>query len=195
MADDADAAAAELGNTARAEEDSTSSKPRRGSVRSPAATLLLAATALAAIAGWAGFHAYRSERSDSQGQVFLQVARQGALNLTTIDYQHAQADVARILDASTGTFHDEFQSRSQPFIDVVTKAQSTSTGTISEAALESVDGDRSAQALVAVQVAISNKGADPTRHGWRMRIVVDRNGDSYKIFQCPVCSLNHRGIP
>ncbi|MBB3600373.1 Mce-associated membrane protein [Mycolicibacterium sp. BK556] len=181
MADDVDAAGVELDDAAAVAEEPISARGRSRSTRLAAAILLLTAAALATIAGWEGFHAYRSEQADREGQVFLQVARQGALNLTTIDYQHAQADVARILDGSTGTFHDEFQSRSQPFIDVVTKAQSTSTGTISEAALESTDGDRSAQALIAVQVAISNKGADPTKHGWRMRIVVDRSGDIYKI--------------
>jgi Mce-associated membrane protein len=35
--------------------------------------------------------------------------------------------------------------------------------------------------LIAVQVAISDKGADPAKHVWRMRIVVDRSGDGYKV--------------
>ena len=70
----------------------------------------------------------------------LQAARQGALNLTTIDWQHAEGDMQRILDGATGQFHDEFASRSQPFIEVVKQAKSTSVGTIAEAGLESEDG-------------------------------------------------------
>ena len=58
-------------------------------------------------------------RNSNSAKLFVQVARQGALNLTTIDCQSADADVQRILDSATGTFYDDFSKRSQPFIDVV----------------------------------------------------------------------------
>jgi Mce-associated membrane protein len=55
------------------------------------------------------------------------------------------ADIQRILNSSIGAFHDDFQKRSQPFIDTLKQAQSTSTRTVTAAGLESL-GDNEAQA-------------------------------------------------
>jgi len=136
---------------------------------------------LATTVGWLGFRAYQSHQAQAQRQLFLQVARQGALNLTTIDWQHAEADVQRVLDSATGEFYDQFSSRKQPFIDVLKKAQSKSVGTITEAGLESDAVDR-AQALVAVSLKTSDLGGgDQPPREWRMRISLEKTGNEVKI--------------
>ena len=142
---------------------------------------LAAAVALAVLVGWLGFRAYQSAEVHTQRSHFLQVARQGALNLTTIDWQKAEGDVQRILDGATGQFHDDFAKRTRPFVDVVKQAKSTSVGTITEAGLES-EGAGTAQVLVAVAVKTSNAGApeqDP--RAWRMRIFVEQVGEQAKV--------------
>jgi Mce-associated membrane protein len=137
--------------------------------------------ALTSLAGWLGFREYRAHQTQQQRDLLVQVGRQGALNLTTIDWQHADADIQRILDSATGTFYDDFSKRSKPFVDVVKKAQSKSAGTVVEAGLESQSGDE-AQVLVAVSVKTSNAGAaeEEPRH-WRMRISVKKVGDEAKV--------------
>jgi Mce-associated membrane protein len=136
---------------------------------------------LAGLAGWLGFRAHHSQQAQAQRSQFLQVARQGALNLTTIDWQHAEADVHRILDGATGEFYDDFAKRSQPFIEVLKKAQAKTVGTITEAGLESQTAD-SAQALVAVSVQTSNAGEpEQVPRAWRMRIDVQKVGDQVKV--------------
>jgi Mce-associated membrane protein len=136
---------------------------------------------LAALTGWLGFRTYESQQAQAQRSLFLEVGRQGALNLTTISYTEADADVARILDSATGTFRDDFQKRSQPFIEVVKQAQSKTEGTVTAAGLESVNGD-SAQVLVAVSVKTTNAGApEPQPHAWRMRIDVQKVDDGVKV--------------
>ena len=137
--------------------------------------------ALAATAGWFGYRCYQADRSNETRALYLQVGRQEALNLTTIGYTTIDADVHRILDASTGAFHDDFQRRSGPFIDVVKKAQSASKGMVTEAGLESVQGDQ-AQVLVTVTVTTTTAGtADPQPRLWRMRISTQKVGDSAKV--------------
>jgi Mce-associated membrane protein len=139
------------------------------------------AAALAVAVGWTGYRCSENHQIDLQRSQLLQAARQGALNLTTISYTEIEADVARILDSSTAQFHDEFQQRSAPFVDVVKKAQSQSQGAITEAALETDDG-QSAQALVAVSVKTSSAGvADQQPRLWRMRIGVQMVGDTAKV--------------
>jgi Mce-associated membrane protein len=139
--------------------------------------------ALAGLTGWLGFRTYQSHRADEQQKLFLQVGRQGALNLTTIDWQHADTDVQRILDSATGTFYDDFQKRAQPFAEVVKQAQSKSEGNIAEAGLvpESIT-QNGADVLVAVSVKTSNAGApEQAPRAWRMRISVEKVGDEAKV--------------
>ena len=136
---------------------------------------------LASLSGWLSYHTYESRQGQAQRNQWIAVARQGAMNLTTIDYTHVDADVRRILDSATGAFREDFQKRSQPFVEVVKQAQSKSQGTVTEAGLESQDGDQ-AQVLVAVSVKTSSVGApeqDPRR--WRMRIGVQKVGDGAKL--------------
>jgi Mce-associated membrane protein len=137
--------------------------------------------ALSVLVGWLGFRVHQAQKAEAQRSQFLEVARQGALNLTTIDWQHSDADVRRILDGATGEFHDDFAKRSQPFIEVVKQAKASTVGTITEAGLESETAD-TAQALVAVSVQTSNAGeADQEPRAWRMRISVQRVGDQVKV--------------
>jgi Mce-associated membrane protein len=142
---------------------------------------LVGVVALAGLTGWLGFRTYESRQAEAQRDLFLQVGRQGALNLTTIGWENAEGDVQRILDSATGTFYDDFQQRAQPFVEVVKQAQSTSVGTIAEAGLES-EGDNEAEVLVAVTVETSNAGApDQEPRAWRMRILVEKIGDEAKV--------------
>ena len=141
----------------------------------------IVALVLTALVGWLGFAAYQSHRAQQQRELFIQTGRQGALNLTTIDWQHADSDVQRIVDSATGTFRDEFSERRQPFIEVVKKTQSKSVGTITEAGLESESGNE-AQLMVAVSVKTASLGAaeQPSR-AWRIRISVMKVGNEVKI--------------
>lgn len=142
---------------------------------------LIALVAVVGLSGWLGFGAYQAHQSEQHRQLFLQVGRQGALNLTTIDWQQSDADVQRVLDSATGTFYDDFSTRSGPFIDVVKSMQSKSVGTISAAGLESESGDE-AQVLVAVSVKTSNRGAQEQEpRSWRMRISVQKVAGEAKV--------------
>ena len=142
---------------------------------------LVVVVALAGLTGWTGFRAYKAYQGEKERQLFLQVGRQGALNLTTIDWQNAETDVQRVLDSATGTFYDDFQNRSAPFVQVVKQAQSKSVGTIAEAGLESATSNE-AQVLVAVTVTTSNVGAPQQEpRAWRMRLTVQKVGDEAKV--------------
>ena len=138
--------------------------------------------ALLGLGGWLGFRVHQDNQVQAQRNLYVQVARQTAINLTTIDYTEVDADIKRVLDSATGAFHDEFQSRSQPFVEVVKKVQSKSEGTISEAGLLSYTKDQ-AQVLVAVAVKTSMAAAPPDQEPrrWRMRLTVDKTGDSAKV--------------
>jgi Mce-associated membrane protein len=142
---------------------------------------VIAILAATSVAGWLAYRQHQARQAQHQNELLIRVGRQGALNLTTIDWQHADSDVRRILDSATGSFYDDFAKRSKPFIEVLKKAQSKSVGTVTETGIESQSGDE-ALVMVAVSVVTSNVGepeAEP-RH-WRMRISVKKVGDDAKI--------------
>ena len=184
--DDTDVDAKEE-NEALADEDTdgddeaASAKARMSHVRLATILGLVTVVALAALCGWLGFRTYQSRTAADERNMFLQVGRQAALNLTTIDFEHADEDVQRVLDSSTGTFYDDFQARAQPFKEVVKQAKSKSVGAISEAGVESETED-GAEVLVAVTVKASNAGAaEQEPRAWRMRITVQKVGDEAKV--------------
>ena len=155
--------------------------PRISHVRLAGIVGLVVVLALGGLVGWLGFRAYQSHQLDTQRKVFLQVGRQGALNLTTIDFQHVDDDVKRILDSATGTFFDDFQQRAQPFTEVVKQVKSKSVGTVTEAGLES-ESENEAQVLVAVAVNTTVEGQPNQQpRAWRMRILVQKVGEDTKV--------------
>ena len=138
--------------------------------------------ALLGVGGWLGFRVHQDDQVRAQRNLYVQVARQTAINLTTINYTEVDADIKRVLDSATGDFHEEFQNRSQPFVEVVKKVQSKTEGTIAEAGLLSYTKDQ-AQVLVAISVKTSMAAAPPDQEPrrWRMRLTVDKNGDGAKV--------------
>lgn len=142
---------------------------------------LIALVVMAALVGWLGFRAYEAHQVDARRNLFVDVARQGAVNLTTIDYEHSDADVQRILDSSTGNFRDSFSQRWRPFVDRVKRERSNLVGTVDEAGLESQSGDVG-QVLVAVTVRSAQPGEeDREPQVWRMRITVQKVGHDGKL--------------
>jgi Mce-associated membrane protein len=136
---------------------------------------------LGTLVTWLGFRAYQLNQTQHEHALFVEVARKGALNLTTISYTEVDADVQRILDMATGQFYDDFAKRSQPFVAVVKQVESTSKGTVTGVGLESQDG-RSARVLVAVSVNTTTVAAtEPRSAAWRLRITVDKVGGDAKV--------------
>lgn len=180
--DDADENGSATAEDAGDDDQNAPAQTRRVSpVRAATVVGLVAAVTLGALVGWLGFSRCQTDKIQAQRQLFLETGRQGAINLTTIDYQHADSDVQRIIDSATGNFYDDFKQRSAPFIDVVKKAQAKSVGTVTAAGLES-ESDSEAQVLVAVSVKTTNAGeAEPTPRAWRMRIAVSKVGSDAKV--------------
>jgi Mce-associated membrane protein len=155
-------------------------RPRLSRVGGALVASAVVVATLTGLAGWLGCRAYDKHATQVHRDLFVQTARQGAVNLTTISYTEIDADVQRILDSATGAFRDDFEKRSKPFIEVVKAAQSQSEGTISEAGLESVRRD-SAQVLVAVAVKSRTAAGEQSPREWRMRIDVQAVGDGAKV--------------
>jgi Mce-associated membrane protein len=156
--------------------------PGRSHVRLTLIATLAVVVALGGLTGWLGFRAKQSLDVERQRQTFLQVGRDGATNLTTLDYQHIDTDVQRILGSATGTFYDDFAKRAPSFTDVVKQIKSTSVGTVIEAGLEPGDSPTAAHVLVSILVK-SQFAGQPAQEprSLRMRLEVQKVDDQTKV--------------
>ncbi|MGW0021580.1 hypothetical protein ACWDUD_24970 [Rhodococcus sp. NPDC003382] len=157
----------------------TGSGGRRRTLAAVAASAVIC-TAVVACAYMLRHHAGASDR-DRRAAEFEAAARQGVVTLTTLDFDNADADVQRVLDNSTGEFHDDFRNRAQDFVDVIEQSNVATEGTVDAAAVESMTDD-SAVVLVAATSKVTNAaGADQEPRVWRLSVTVIRDGDRLKM--------------
>lgn len=116
-----------------------------------------------------------------QWQPYVDYARQFAGWLTSLSSQSADSDIQRILDGSTGEFHDDFAKTRNDFLKTVVDSNVSTRGTVKNAALDSISGTR-AQVLVAAAAEVTNtNGAKQEPRNWRLAMRVEQVGDTYKV--------------
>ncbi len=154
---------------------------RPASASWPHRLVLGALAVLVALTGWLGWRDLEVRRAEDLRAAMVQAGRDGVLALTSIDYERVDEDVQRILDSSTGLFRDDFALRAESFKAAARKAQSKSVGTVSEAGVETVDGDQG-RVLVTLVVMTSNRGAPEQQPKvWRTRVSVAKEAGAYKV--------------
>ncbi len=142
--------------------------------------VVVAAAAVALVATSYARISAAADRSDRREAV-LDSARQQAVNFTTLDYQHLDRDLGRVLRGATGDFRKQFQSGTTDLSTLVTQNEAVSRGEVLDAGLVSSDDD-SARVLVVADSTVTN-AADPKpqkRH-YRMQLDLVRHGDRWLV--------------
>jgi Mce-associated membrane protein len=164
--------------------DAEAKPPRRRNRRLIGAVALVSIIALT-FAGLSVFFGieHRDARANADERLgYVQAARQGVVNILTVNFNTAPADIQRILDGATGPWRDEFTPQSAPFLDVVKKSQVVTTAEITDAGLEHVNDDGTAQVLVAAASKVSNAaGAKDDPRTFRVRVTVAPDAGRLKI--------------
>lgn len=145
---------------------------RRCFLRTPTALGAVLVVALAALTGWTGYEFYQVQHEQQRREMFVDTARQAAVNLTTVNWEHAEDDIQRVLDTSTGAFYDDFDKRSKSFLEVVKQIKSKSVGTVTASGLQSYSPDE-AKVLVSATIRSTNAGVpEQAPQVWRMVLTV-----------------------
>ena len=157
-----------------AESESESARSRRR-LRLPSLSVTWKAAAIILTCAFVGASGYmmwqRHEITERNQRVanFIAGARQGVVNMTSLDFNRAKEDVQRVIDSSTGQFRDDFQQRAKDFTTVVEQSKVVTQGTVNAAAVQSIDGN-SALVLVAATSQITNAaGAKDEPRRWRLK--------------------------
>ncbi|OBH49939.1 hypothetical protein [Mycobacterium sp. E2479] len=169
-----------------AEAESTLGRSGRR-VRMPSWSVAWKAAVIVLICAFVGASGYmvwhRHERTEHDQRVanFVAGARQGVVNMISLDFSKAKQDVQRVIDSSTGQFRDDFAQRAKDFTTVVEQSKVVTQGTVNAAALQSIDGN-SALVLVAATSRITNAaGAQNEPRNWRLKVTVTDDGGQYKM--------------
>lgn len=144
-------------------------------------SLLVVMITLGALAGWLEYRLRQTQQVAAQRAEFVQAARQGAVNLTTIDWQHAEADVQRIL----GLGHRHVRRRFLQAVGSLRRRRQTGSGEVGGGRLHR--GARTHQRRSSPGPRRGQREDDQRRippaspRAWRMRIDLRRLGKDVKI--------------
>lgn len=174
----------ETAEEAQAEDESARSRRRlrlpSWSVAWKAAVIVLICAFIGA-SGYMMWQRHETVERNQRAANFIAGARQGVVNLTSMDFNKAKEDVQRVIDSSTGQFRDDFQARAKDFTTVVEQSKVVTQGTVNAAAVQSVNGD-AALVLVAATSHITNAaGAKDEPRNWRLKVTVKNDGGQYKM--------------
>jgi Mce-associated membrane protein len=167
--------------------DAAEPEPARRRLRAPnlAAALTIAAVvaicALLGVSGWMAWHHHNVVQERQRAAAYIATARQGVINLTSLDFNKAKEGVQRVLDSATGEFRDDFQRRADDFESVVKDSKAVTEGSVAATAVESMNND-SAVVLVLANERITNiAGAKDQPRTFRFRVSVVHDGDQLKL--------------
>ena len=146
--------------------------PKRGRILVGVIGAAAALLVVALVTGVVLLAMAKTDGVDAQREQFVQTARQGVLNLTTIHYATAPEDVQHLLDGASGDFAKDFGGRKDSYIQVVQKAQVNSDGKIESAGVEKIEGNTGV-VLVASTAKVSNSAAPGAEdRSYRLRVTV-----------------------
>jgi Mce-associated membrane protein len=181
--------ATETVETAEAPAPTDTAEPESARRRLRAPSLAVALTiaavvaicALLGVSGWMGWHHHNVVQERQRAAAYVATARQGVVNLTSLDFNKAKEGVQRVLDSATGEFRDDFQKRADDFESVVKDSKAVTEGSVAAAAVESMNND-SAVVLVLANERITNiAGAKDQPRTFRFRVSVVHDGDQLKL--------------
>ena len=146
-----------------------------------AIAVVVAICALLGVSGWMAWQHYNVLQERQRAAAYIAAARQGVVNLTSLDFNKAKEDVQRVLDIATGPFKDDFQRRAEDFESVVKDSKAVTEGSVAAAAVESMNND-SAVVLVLANERVTNiAGAKDQPRTFRFRVLVVHDGDQLKL--------------
>ena len=114
---------------------------------------------------------------------YAAAARQGLVNLMSIDYTTADDSVQRVLDGSTGRFRANFEETADEFVKALKDEKIVTKATVNDAAVESMTDDT---AVVLLSATSRREGQQAPKDQqeprlWRVVLTLQRDGGQIKM--------------
>jgi Mce-associated membrane protein len=133
------------------------------------------------VSGIMVWHHHGAIQQRQRSAAFAAGARQGVINMTSLDFKKAKEDVQRVLDSSTGEFRDDFQQRAADFTSVVEQSKVVTEGTVNSTAVESMGKDSAVVLVSATSHVTNSAGAKEEPRAWRLRVTVTDDAGQLKM--------------
>jgi Mce-associated membrane protein len=108
-------------------------------------------------------------------------ARQDVVNLMSLNFNSAQVDLQRVIDSTTGQFHEDFQKSAKDFLSVMKESKVVTTASVSAVAVESMTQDSAVVLVAAVSQVANTASGQPTPRNWRLSVTVNKVNDQIKM--------------
>jgi Mce-associated membrane protein len=125
-------------------------------------------------------HHKATQREELQEQ-FAAGARQGVINLMSLNFNNGQADLQRVLDTTTGSFHDDFEKSQKDFLTVMQDSKVVTSTSVDATAVESMTDDSASVLITATSQVANNASQQPTPRSWRLSVTVQRDNGQVKM--------------
>jgi Mce-associated membrane protein len=183
--DDADSE--EEGDVAVEASEELPARKRRLRLRLPSwkhlavAVAILCMCALVAASGYMVWDHRQAVQERQLSAEYVAAGRQSVVTLMSLDFNHAQEAVQRIIDNSTGQFKQDFESQAADFVKVAQESKVITEVTVNATAVESMNPD-TAVVLVAASSRVTNSaGANQEPRTWRLSVNLQREGGQIKM--------------
>ena len=174
---------------AEATDDEPAEVPPAKKRRLPGRAALAASLVLVAVAGllgatgWMLWEHRKADAERHRSAEYAAAARQGVVNLMSMDYAHAQESVQRVIDDSMGRMKTNFEDTSKDLIKALQDSKMVTKVTVNDAAVESMD-EETATVLIAATSHREGPNApkeDQQPRVWRVVVTVQRDGGQIKM--------------
>lgn len=148
-----------------------------------AAVVVLVIAGLLSATGWMLWEHRKATAERHQTAEYAAAARQGVVNLMSMDYTQAKESVQRIIDDSIGKFKTNFEDTSKDLIKALQDSKMITKVTVNDTAVEAMD-DETATVLVAATSHREGPSApkeDQQPRVWRMVVTLQRDGGQIKL--------------
>lgn len=175
--DPTDGAAAEEESDAATDADAdapTPPKNRKWLRRALVGTAVVLFVATVALAGFFGWQLKQERDVDAAGRAALDVAKNYAVVLTSVDNGKIDENFAQVLDGATGEFKDMYSQSAAQLRQLLIDNKAVSHGTVVDAGIKSATKNK-VEVLIYVDQAISNTvNPDPRIDRSRVTITMER---------------------
>jgi len=157
----------------------------RQSPRHLIGAVVAALTTVAFLAATGYMLVTHQEKNRQRQQIaeYAAAARQGVINLMSIDYTTADESVKRVIDGSTGRFRANFEETADDFVKALKDEKIVTKATVNDAAVESLTGD---SAVVLISATSRREGQQAPKDQqeprlWRIVLTLQRDGGQIKM--------------
>jgi Mce-associated membrane protein len=125
---------------------------------------------------------HRHQAAEQQRSAeYAAAARQSVVTLMSLDFNKAKEDVQRIIDNSTGQFHDDFKNQADDFIKVAQDSKVITEVTVNATGVESITNDTAVVLVSATSRVTNAAGAKQEPRTWRLSVNLQRDGGQIKM--------------